>query len=175
MVSNIEVINESLLDQEVDAIVNPANSYMLHGGGVAAQIALKAGFELSKACREYNLPIKVGEVITTPSFNIKNTKIVIHAVGPNFNETDDINLLFNAYYNSLIALKDNNYHTIAFPLISTGIFKGNLKNPLQVSTKELLKANNIFIKDYPNYKINIKLCIYNSNDFIEVNNLINNK
>ena len=173
--NNIEVINESLLDQEVDAIVNPANSYMLHGGGVAAQIALKAGFELTKACREYNLPIKVGEVITTPSFNIKNTKIVIHAVGPNFNETDDINLLFNAYYNSLIALKDNNYHTIAFPLISTGIFKGNLKNPLEVSTKELLKANNKFIKDYPNYKINIKLCIYNSNDYKEVNNIINNK
>ena len=173
--NNIEVINESLLDQEVDAIVNPANSYMLHGGGVAAQIALKAGFELTKACREYNLPIKVGEVITTPSFNIKNTKIVIHAVGPNFNETDDINLLFNAYYNSLIALKDNNYHTIAFPLISTGIFKGNLKNPLEVSTQELLKANNKFIKDYPNYKTNIKLCIYNSNDYKEVNNIINNK
>lgn len=170
--NNIEVINESLLDQEVDAIVNPANSYMLHGGGVAAQIALKAGYELTKACREHNLPIKVGEVITTPSFNIKNTKIVIHAVGPNFNETDDINLLFNAYYNSLIALKENNYHSIAFPLISTGIFKGNLKNPLEVSTKELLKANNKFIKEYPNYKINIKLCIYNSNDYIEVNNII---
>lgn len=170
--NNIEVINESLLDQEVDAIVNPANSYMLHGGGVAAQIALKAGYELTKACREHNLPIKVGEVITTPSFNIKNTKIVIHAVGPNFNETDDINLLFNAYYNSLIALKENNYHSIAFPLISTGIFKGNLKNPLEVSTKELLKANNKFIKEYPNYKINIKLCIYNNNDYIEVNNII---
>ena len=166
--SSFKIIKGSCVDQEVDAIVNPANSYMLHGGGVAAQIALKAGYELTKACREHNLPIKVGEVITTPSFNIKNTKIVIHAVGPNFNETDDINLLFNAYYNSLIALKDNNYHTIAFPLISTGIFKGNLKNPLEVSTQELLKANNKFIKDYPNYKINIKLCIYNSNDYIEV-------
>ena len=174
MVNNIELINESLIDQSVDAIVNPANSYMLHGGGLARQIAMKAGYELTKACREHNLPIKVGEVITTPSFNIKNTKIIIHAVGPNFNETNDINLLFNAYYNSLIALKENNYHTIAFPLISTGIFKGNLKNPLEVSTKELLKANNKFIKDYPNYKINIKLCIFNSNDYIEVKNLINN-
>ena len=173
--SSFKIIKGSCVDQKVDAIVNPANSHMLHGGGVAAQIALKAGYELTKACREHNLPIKVGEVITTPSFNIKNTKIVIHAVGPNFNETDDINLLFNAYYNSLIALKDNNYHTIAFPLISTGIFKGNLKKPLEVSTQELLKANNKFIKDYPNYKINIKLCIYNSNDYKEVNNIINNK
>ena len=169
--SNIELINESLLDQEVDAIVNPANSHMLHGGGVAAQIALKAGYELTKACREHNLPIKVGEVITTPSFNLKNTKIVIHAVGPNFNETDDINLLFNAYYNSLIALKDNNFHTIAFPLISAGIFRGNLKNAEEVSSKELLKAYNKFIKDYPDYNIKVILCIYSLNEYNKVKEL----
>ena len=114
MVSNIELINESLLDQEVDAIVNPANSYMLHGGGVAAQIALKAGFELTKACREYNLPIKVGEVITTPSFNIKNTKIVIHAVGPNFNETDDINLLFNYIKKGTFSFVTLNVYLLCF-------------------------------------------------------------
>ena len=169
--SNIEVINESLLDQKVDAIVNPANSHMLHGGGVAAQIALKAGYELTKACREHNLPIKVGEVITTPSFNLTNTKIVIHAVGPNFNKTDDVNLLFNAYYNSLIALKENNYYSIAFPLISAGIFRGNLKNAEEVSSKELLKAYNKFIKDYPDYNIKVILCIYSLNEYNKVKEL----
>ena len=170
--NNIEVINESLLDQKVDAIVNPANSHMLHGGGVAAQIALKAGYELTKACREHNLPIKVGEVITTPSFNLTNTKIVIHAVGPDFSKTNDTNLLFNAYYYSLIALKENNYHTIAFPLISAGIFKGNLKNAEEVSTKELLKAYNKFINDYPEYNINVILCVYSLNEYNKVQELL---
>ena len=171
VINNIKIINASILDQEVDAIVNPANSHMLHGGGVAAQIALKAGYELTKACREHNLPIKVGEVITTPSFNLKNTKIVIHAVGPNFNKTDDVNLLFNAYYNSLIALKENKYHSIAFPLISAGIFRGNLKNAEEVSSKELLKAYNKFIKDYPDYNIKVILCIYSLNEYNKVKEL----
>ena len=171
VINNIKIIKGSCVDQEVDAIVNPANSHMLHGGGVAAQIALKAGYELTKACREHNLPIKVGEVITTPSFNLTNTKMVIHAVGPNFNKTDDVNLLFNAYYNSLIALKENNYHSIAFPLISAGIFRGNLKNAEEVSTKELLKAYNKFIKDYPDYNIKVILCIYSLNEYNKVKEL----
>ena len=171
VINNIKIIKGSCVDQEVDAIVNPANSHMLHGGGVAAQIALKAGYELTKACREHNLPIKVGEVITTPSFNLTNTKMVIHAVGPNFNKTDDVNLLFNAYYNSLIALKENNFHTIAFPLISAGIFRGNLKNAEEVSTKELLKAYNKFIKDYPDYNIKVILCIYSLNEYNKVKEL----
>ena len=171
VINNIKIINASILDQEVDAIVNPANSYMLHGGGLARQILMKAGIELNEACREYHLPINTGEVITTPSFNLKNTKIVIHAVGPNFNETDDVNLLFNAYYNSLIALKENNFHTIAFPLISAGIFRGNLKNAEEVSTKELLKAYNKFIKDYPDYNIKVILCIYSLNEYNKVKEL----
>ena len=168
MVSNIELINESLLDQEVDAIVNPANSYMLHGGGVAAQIALKAGFELTKACREYNLPIKVGEVITTPSFNIKNTKIVIHAVGPNFAVTPKaFKELFDAYYNSLVVMKDNGYHSISFPLISSGIFGGNLDNPAAESTKQCLRAYKKFISDYPDYDIDVKLCAFTASEMKE--------
>ena len=61
IMNKIEVINESLLDQKVDAIVNPANTYMLHGGGVARQILMKAGLELmqkvsftNKCRRSYN-------------------------------------------------------------------------------------------------------------------------
>ena len=52
VINNIKIINASILDQEVDAIVNPANSYMLHGGGLARQILMKAGIALNEACRE---------------------------------------------------------------------------------------------------------------------------
>lgn len=171
--NNFKLINESVIDQVVDAIVNPANSYMMHGGGLARQILMKAGIELNEACREYHLPINTGEVITTPSFNIKNTKMIIHAVGPDFNRKDSsLEDLYNAYYNSLIALKDNNYHSIAFPLISTGTFKGNLKNAVELSSNECIKAYNKFIKEYPNYKIEVILCAYTKEEYEKARNVL---
>lgn len=166
--NDFKLINGSSIEQEVDAIVNAANGYMMHGGGVARAILLKAGEELNIACREYNLPIKDGEVIVTPAFNIKNAKIIIHAVGPDFNRTPKAyNELFNAYYNSLISLKENGYHSISFPLISSGIFGGNLDNPVRESAKQCFEAYNKFINDFPNYGIDVKLCAYSSSEYID--------
>ena len=166
--SKIELINDSCINQEVDAIVNAANGYMMHSAGIARAILTKAGQELNYACREYNLPINDGEVIVTPAFNIKNAKIIIHAVGPDFGRTPKaFEQLFNAYYNSLIALKDNNYHSIAFPLISSGIFGGRLDNPVGESTKQCIRAYNKFINDYKDYDIDVKLCAYSSNEMEE--------
>ena len=163
--SKFELINGSCVNQEVDAIVNAANSYMMHSGGVARTILMKAGVELNYACREHQLPIKVGEVIVTPAFNIKNSKIIIHAVGPDFSRKPDAFIeLFDSYYNSLIALKNNNYHSISFPLISSSIFGGNLDNPVKESTKQCIRAYNKFINDYPDYDIDVKLCAYSSSE-----------
>ena len=173
MYNIFDVKNESCLEQEVDAIVNAANGYMIHGGGIARAILLKAGEELNKACQEYTLPISDGEVIVTPSFNIKNTKIIIHAVGPDFRESPEgIDKLYNAYYNSLIALKNNNYHSISFPLISAGIFSGNLSNPVKVSTIQCKKAYNNFIDNYPDYHIKVLLCCYTKEEFNIANQTI---
>ena len=159
--SNIKLIEESCLEQNVDGIVNAANGYMMHGGGIARAILLKAGEELNKACREYNLPIEDGEAIVTKAFNIKNAKIIIHAVGPNFNITPNaIDKLFYAYYNSLLKLKENNYHSIAFPLISSGIFSGNLENPIEISTRECIKAYKRFIEENKEYDIEVLLCTF---------------
>ena len=172
--SKIELVNASCVNQEVDAIVNAANGYMMHGAGVARAILLSAGNELNKACQEYNLPIKDGEVIVTPSFNIKNAKIIIHAVGPDFNNTPKaFKELFNSYYNSLIALKDNNYHSIAFPLISSSIFGGNLANPVEESTKQCLRAYNSFVKKYSDYNIDVKLCAFSKQEYLEAQKQFN--
>jgi len=141
---------------------------MMHGGGIARAILLKAGLELNNACHEYDLPIPDGEVIVTPSFNIRNAKIIIHAVGPNFGVTPNaFDKLFLAYYNSLKILMDNNYHSISFPLISSSIFAGNLDNPVRVSTKECIRAYNKFLEDYPFYDIEVILCAYSSNEYEE--------
>ena len=172
--SKIELIQSSCLDQEVDAIVNAANNYMLHGGGIARAILLKAGEELNKACQEHELPIRTGEVIVTKAFNIKNAKIIIHAVGPNFSiNKEAFKELFNAYYNSLESLKNNKYHSIAFPLISSGIFKGELENPIEVTIKECLKAYNTFINNYTNYEIDVKICAYTKEEYIKAKKIIN--
>ena len=101
--SNFKIIKDSCVNQKVDAIVNAANGHMMHGGGVARAILMKAGPELNDACHKYKLPIRDGSVIVTPAFNITNAKIIIHAVGPDFGRTADaFGELCDAYYNSLL-------------------------------------------------------------------------
>lgn len=78
---------------------------------------------------------------------MKNAKHIIHAVGPDFGRTPKAFLeLFNAYYNSLVLLKDNGLHSISFPLISSGIFgaiflipQGNLQNNVEEHIKSLFR------------------------------------
>lgn len=172
--SKLEIVNGSCIDQEVDAIVNAANGYMMHGGGVARAILLKAGPELNDACREHNLPIQDGEVIVTPAFNIRNAKVIIHAVGPNFSQTPEaFDKLLDAYYNSLVALKENEYHSISFPLISSGIFGGSIDEPVKVSTKECMEAYKRFKSDYPDYDVDIRLCAFSPQEFKDAIEVMN--
>lgn len=168
--SKLEIINASCVEESVDAIVNAANIYLASGGGICGAIFAKAGYkELTEACSKYSIPLNDGDAVITPAFGITNAKYIIHAVGPNFIRTPNaFDKLFNAYYNSLCVLKDNNLHSIAFPLISSGIFGGNLANPTEVSAKECLKAYNKFILENPNYEIEVRLCAYTKNEFEQI-------
>ena len=96
--SNIKLINGSCAKQETDAIVNAANKYLLAGGGICGAIFEKAGYlELTKACEKYETPLKDGDAVITPAFNITNTKYIIHAVGPDFGCTPNaFDKLFDA-------------------------------------------------------------------------------
>jgi len=166
--STFKIIHGSCVNQNVDAIVNAANGNMMHGGEVARAILLKAGNELNQACAKYNLPVRDGECITTPAFNITNAKIIIHAVGPDFGRTPNaFDELFNAYYNSLIELKNKNFHSISFPLISSSIFAGNLENPVSESTKQCVRAYNKFIEDNHDYNIDLLLCAFKDEEYEE--------
>ena len=172
--SNFKLIKGSSVEQEVDAIVNAANRNLMAGGGVCGAIYNKAGYEeLSDACSKIGIPLKDGDAVITPAFNIKNAKYIIHAVGPNFAITPDaFNELKNAYYNSLIVLKDNNLHSISFPLISSGIFGGNLSSPVEESTKECINAYNEFTSIYNNYDIDVKLCAYSDSEMNEAQKVL---
>jgi O-acetyl-ADP-ribose deacetylase (regulator of RNase III) len=172
--SKIEIKNTSCLDEEVDVVVNAANIYLASGGGVCGAIFAKAGYEeLKNACSKIDTPLNDGDAVITPAFNITNAKFIIHAVGPNFGKTPNaFDKLFNAYYNSLKVLKENNLHSIAFPLISSGIFGGSLKNPSLESAKECIKAYNKFIEENKEYEIDVKVCAFTKNEYEQIRLLL---
>ena len=164
--SSLKLINASCADQTVDAVVNAANGGLWAGGGICGVIFAKAGMkELSAACGKYKTPLKDGSAVITPAFNMKNAKAIIHAVGPNFSATPAaFKELFEAYYNSLKVLMDNGYHSISFPLISSGIFGGALKNPAGESAKQCIRAYKKFIETYPDYGVDVKLCAFSGSE-----------
>ena len=167
--NRIRLINESCVDQNVDVIVNAANSGLWAGGGACGAIFSRAGIkQLSDACNKYETPLKDGSAVITPAFALTNAKAIIHAVGPDFSITPSaFKELFDAYYNSLVCLMENGYHSIAFPLISSGIFGGSLENPVRESTKQCLRAYNKFIIDYPEYGVDVLLCAFTIDEMIE--------
>jgi O-acetyl-ADP-ribose deacetylase (regulator of RNase III) len=160
--SKLVLLNASCADQTVDAVVNAANNRLWAGGGICGVIFKKAGVQqLQAACSKYSTPLKDGSAVITPAFNLKNAKHIIHAVGPDFSRTPTaFEELYNAYYNSLCVLKDNDMHSISFPLISSGIFGGKLTDPVGESTKQCCRAYQKFVEDYPNYNVDVKLCAY---------------
>lgn len=170
--SNFTLIHGSCADQIADAIVNAANSGLWEGGGICGVIFDRCGSkELTKACSEIQTPVKDGNAVITPAFNMKNAKFIIHAVGPDFSRTPKAFLeLYNAYYNSLVLLKDNNLHSISFPLISSGIFGGSLSNPAGESAKQCGRAYKKFIQDYPDYDIHVMLCAYGADEYQDAKN-----
>lgn len=159
-ISRIELLNESCADQTVDAVVNAANADLWPGDGICGVIFKKANLvDLILECGKFATPVRAGLAVITPAFSMKNAKFIIHAVGPDFAETPDaFDELFNAYYNSLFVLRNNHLHSISFPLISSGIYSGNLENPVAESTKQCCMAYKQFISDYPDYHIDVKLC-----------------
>lgn len=167
--SKIVLINASCADQNVDAVVNAANSGLWAGGGICGVIFKKAGLAaLTAACSQYKTPLKDGAAVITPAFQMKNAKYIIHAVGPDFSRTPTaFKELFDAYYNSMFVLMDNGLHTISFPLISSGIFGGSLSNPVAESAKQCCRAYKKFTSDYPDYDIEVKLCAFSATEMQE--------
>ncbi len=160
--SNITLLNESSISQNVDAIVNAANRKLAPGGGVCGEIFKRANIiDLMIECSYFKRPLPDGSAVITPACQIKNARFIIHAVGPDFSETPTaFKELFEAYYNSLSVLKENDLHSISFPLISSGIYGDVLDNPVAESTKQCLLAYKKFISDYPDYEIDVKVCAY---------------
>lgn len=114
--------------QDVDAIVNAANSTLLGGGGVDGAIHKQGGRQIYEECKiiretVYPKGLPTGKAVITSGGNLK-ARHVIHTVGPVYgmNGRRDAELLADSYINSLKIAVENSLKTIAFPSISTGAF-----------------------------------------------------
>lgn len=117
-----------LTEQNVDAIVNAANSTLLGGGGVDGAIHQRGGPAILEACREIRRTrfpngLPTGEAVLTTGGDLP-ARYVIHTVGPIYglNNGRDGELLAACYQNSIRVAVANQLATIAFPSISTGAF-----------------------------------------------------
>lgn len=117
------IVRQDLTKMEVDAIVNAANTDLQMGGGVCGAIFRAAGIEEMRAACDPLRPIQTGEAVITPGFRLP-AKFVIHTAGPVYQDgfRGEERQLENSYRNSLQLAKSNGCNSIAFPLISSGIY-----------------------------------------------------
>ncbi|MEZ5018203.1 MAG: O-acetyl-ADP-ribose deacetylase [Flavipsychrobacter sp.] len=145
--SKITLIQGDITKIEVDAIVNAANTSLLGGGGVDGAIHRAGGEAILDACKDIRArqgKCKVGEAVITTAGKLPAT-FVIHTVGPVWNGKEkEEQLLANAYRNSLLLAVENNVRRIAFPNISTGIYRFPKDKAAVIATTEVKNflANN---------------------------------
>lgn len=139
--SRIELVRGDIVDQDVDAIVNAANTSLLGGGGVDGAIHDAAGPELLAACRPLG-GCPTGSARITPGFRLR-ARHVIHAVGPVWSgKPRDEGLLRSVYKECMRLAARNGVTSIAFPSISTGAFRYPVTDaaPIALATVEGMLA-----------------------------------
>jgi O-acetyl-ADP-ribose deacetylase len=154
MKAKIELYKGDITTLKVDAIVNAANTSLLGGGGVDGAIHRAAGPELI----EYNKKLggcSTGEAKISPGFNLP-AKYIIHTVGPVWNggNKNEEDLLSRCYRNSLNVAKENKIKTIAFPSISTGVYRFPVDRASKIAVNEI----EIFLKNNPSIQKIIFVC-----------------
>jgi O-acetyl-ADP-ribose deacetylase (regulator of RNase III) len=143
----VELLDGDITKQDVDAIVNAANSSLLGGGGVDGAIHRAAGPELLAETRTLD-GCQTGDAKITRGYKLK-ARHVIHAVGPIY-QAGDPNVplqLASAYQRSLEVAEANGIRTIAFPAISTGAYGYPLEEATQIALKtviEYITAHDVF-------------------------------
>jgi O-acetyl-ADP-ribose deacetylase len=142
----IEIVVGDIVHEQVDAIVNAANSSLQGGGGVDGAIHRAAGPALAKAGRKL-APCPTGEARATPAFDLPDPiKHVIHTVGPVWNggASGEDEQLASCYRRCLEVADDLRARSVAFPAISTGVYSYPVSEAASVAiraTRDALDAH----------------------------------
>ena len=159
----LELIHGDITKIEVDAIVNAANTSLLGGGGVDGAIHKAGGKKILEDCQKIRNKqggCKIGEAVITTAGQLP-AKFIIHTVGPVWNggNNNEEKLLYSAYTNSLKIALNNQIQTIAFPNISTGIYRF----PKQIAAKVAVNSVISFSLTTNDIKKVVFVCFDNEN------------
>jgi O-acetyl-ADP-ribose deacetylase (regulator of RNase III) len=151
----LRLIQGDITERDVEAIVNAANSYLQHGGGVAGAIVRKGGQIIQEESDKIGY-VPVGGAAVTVAGKLP-AKFVIHAVGPRMGEGDEDNKLKSAVRSSLRLASEKGLKSISIPAISSGIFGFPKDRCAMILIQETLK----YIRENPHSSIEIiEFCIY---------------
>jgi O-acetyl-ADP-ribose deacetylase (regulator of RNase III) len=141
--NKIEVIKGDITKIIVDVVVNAANTSLLGGGGVDGAIHRAGGVAILNECKKIvgrQGGCKTGEAVITTAGNLP-AKFVIHTVGPVWNggENYEAQKLEDCYRNSLQLAGDNDCRSIAFPGISTGVYRFPKNDAAKIAVSTVYK------------------------------------
>jgi O-acetyl-ADP-ribose deacetylase len=138
----IDVIRGDITTVEAEALVTAANADLVGGGGVDGAIHRAAGPGLYRALRPL-APCEVGGAVITAAFELGPTvQWVVHAVGPRYGiDEPAAELLASAYASSLARCDEVGAHSVAFPSISTGVYRYPVAEACELSVATLRTAD----------------------------------
>lgn len=156
--ANISIVQQDIVEMNVDAIVNAANEGLRAGSGVCGAIFAAAGrSQLQAACDQIG-HCPTGSAVITPGFDLPAAH-VIHAVGPIWRGggNNEETLLASCYTTALDLAMEHRLRSIAFPLISSGIFG----YPKQEAWRVALGACRAKLAAHPDYVLEVRFCVLN--------------
>ncbi|MEU8875004.1 O-acetyl-ADP-ribose deacetylase [Streptomyces javensis] len=136
--TNITLALGDITEQSVDAVVNAANSSLLGGGGVDGAIHRRGGTDILDECRDlrasrYGKGLPAGEAVATTAGRLP-ARWVIHTVGPVFSATEDRSATLASCYRASLRVADElGALTVAFPAVSTGVYRWPLDDAARIA------------------------------------------
>ncbi len=170
MSNTLKIQKISITDLVVDCVVNAANDRLQQGGGVCGAIFAAAGaFELQMACDRYG-HCPTGDAVITPGFQLK-AKHIIHAVGPVWfdGKHDEPELLYSCYARSMQLAMLNGCHSIAFPLISAGIYGYPKEEAWEIAIRAMID----FQQEHSEYRLDVMIAVLDDAMFALGNAVLN--
>jgi O-acetyl-ADP-ribose deacetylase (regulator of RNase III) len=132
----LTAVHGDITTQQVDAVVNAANSSLLGGGGVDGAVHRAGGPEILAECRalrgsQYGRGLPTGESVATTAGHLP-ARWVIHTVGPVYSPAEDRSDLLRSCYTTALAVADSlGARSVAFPLISAGVYRWPLEGAVE--------------------------------------------